>query len=431
MYMAYKELEAEKKKPLEYKVEKALEAIGEGFKVCKHRPALAFSGGKDSTVLWHLVREHFPQWNNRLAIIYGNTGVEYPESLQFARKLGKEWGDDNFHETRPLKTEKPSLKYEAQRQVLEWVIEQGRLPEILKPDGKLKSTDTLERICPGEMWERFEQEHLIWPAGTTKSYFWCADQYGWPLLGKAFSRLKAHRINIDCFLRYSESLSKDEKTLAYYDILREVKISQACCDVLKKEPSERLQAELDVDVIFKGLMAAESHTRETNFLSRGYLFESKRPHLKGDSFFHCNPISIWTDEDIWKYIHKFNVPYSSLYDIGWMDEEGVFHKIKRNGCMGCGTDLLFPNNHMATLRRTHPTPWKTFMKKGMAEEIWKLQREKRGGQLSVFDYMSDTNYLVDNRPCAFDRIDTLVMDDLTGDQEVMEYDSDDSDALEG
>lgn len=119
MYMAYKELEAEKKKPLEYKVEKALEAIGEGFKVCKHRPALAFSGGKDSTVLWHLVREHFPQWNNRLAIIYGNTGVEYPESLQFARKLGKEWGDDNFHETRPLKTEKPSLKYEAQRQVLE------------------------------------------------------------------------------------------------------------------------------------------------------------------------------------------------------------------------------------------------------------------------------------------------------------------------
>jgi len=57
-----------------------------------------------------------------------------------------------------------------------------------------------------------------------------------------------------------------------------VKFSQACCDILKKEPSERLQVELDVDVIFKGLMAAESRPRQTNFVTRGYLFESHRDH---------------------------------------------------------------------------------------------------------------------------------------------------------
>ena len=135
---------------------------------------------------------------------------------------------------------------------------------------------------------------------------------------------------------------------------------------IKKEPSERVQAELGVDVIFKGLMAAESRTRQTNFITRGYLFESHRPHLGSAPFFHCNPISIWTDDDIWAYIHRFNVPYATLYDMGWTDKNGAYHKIKRNGCMGCGTDLLYPNNHMAMLRRTHPSQWRAIMANGMA-----------------------------------------------------------------
>lgn len=100
----------------------------------------------------------------------------------------------------------------------------------------------------------FRKRNMVWKAGTPKSYFWCVDQYGWPLLGKAFSKLKAHRINIDCFLNYSESKSEKDDLMKYYDILRQVKISQACCDFLKKEPSEKKQIELDVDVIFKGLM---------------------------------------------------------------------------------------------------------------------------------------------------------------------------------
>lgn len=249
------------------------------------------------------------------------------------------------------------------------------------------------------------------------------DQYGWPLLGKSFSKLKAHRINIDCFLNYSESKSAKRELADYYDILRQLKISQACCDILKKEPSEQMQAKLDVDVIFKGLMAAESRTRRTNFATRGYLFESHRDHLPaGDSFWHCNPISIWTDDDIWAYIRRFHVPYSPLYDVGWKDEDGDWHTIPRNGCMACGTDLLFPNNHLATLRRTHPKAWEVFMRRGLADEILKLQRAKRNGQYSIFDYISNTDYLISSRPCTFDRIDDLVMVEMTKDAGMLEYD---------
>ena len=47
-----------------------------------------------------------------------------------------------------------------------------------------------------------------------------------------------------------------------------------------------------------------------------------------------NPIIDWTDEEVWEFIHEYNVPYCKLYDEGF----------KRIGCVGCpmgnnGTEL--------------------------------------------------------------------------------------------
>lgn len=421
MFISYKDLEKEQARDLDYKISTAVDAIKSVLAVCRHRAALAFSAGKDSTVLWDLIRRYFPEFAARLAVIYGNTGVEYPECVKFARRLAGEWGQGNFFEATPGKTEELGLKYQAQRMILEYLIASGRIADVLKDDGKLKSTAALENACPSHLREKFERERLIWSAGTRKSYWWCTDQYGFPLLGKAASKLKARRINIDCFLRFSESQSHDKKLLAYYELLKQVKFSQACCDILKKEPGERLQAELDIDVIFKGLMAAESRPRKTNFTTRGYLFKSHRDRLGNDPFWHCNPLSIWTDDDIWAYIRRFNVPYSSLYDMGWTDKDGVYHKIKRNGCMGCGTDLLYANNHMAMLRRTHPKQWMMYMSRGMAAEIRNIQIAKRSGQINLFD-MWDAGDLLEIKPCIFDRVDHLVWDDDTWTEDVKNFD---------
>ena len=38
-----------------------------------------------------------------------------------------------------------------------------------------------------------------------------------------------------------------------------------------------------------------------------------------------NPIIDWSDEDVWEFIRKYDVPYCSLYDEGW----------KRLGCVLC------------------------------------------------------------------------------------------------
>lgn len=38
-----------------------------------------------------------------------------------------------------------------------------------------------------------------------------------------------------------------------------------------------------------------------------------------------NPIIDWSDDEVWEFIHKYNVPYCELYDQGY----------KRLGCIGC------------------------------------------------------------------------------------------------
>lgn len=409
MFMSYADIMQEFKKPLHYKIDRAVEAIRQGFAVSRHKQALAFSGGKDSTVLWHIIRSNFPREAAEMEIIYGNTGIEYPESLRFARQLGSEWAaPGHFHETRPQKTAEDGLKYAAQREVLEWLSESGRLAEVLKIDGKLKSTRTLERKATPEMWEDFRRRGLVWWKGTPMSYWWCVDQYGYPILGKAASLLNARRINIDCFLTYSKSNSDRDELIEYYDVLSQCKFSQHCCKLLKKEPSEKLQAELDVDVIFKGLMASESQTRKTNFSTRGYLFASHRDHLGTDPFYHCNPLSIWTDADIWEYSEQYSCPQSELYKMGYTDNKGVWHGIQRNGCWGCATGILYNDNQLKMLRHTHPRLWQALMNHGMANELKKLYHTRSRGIPTIIDVIDDPETLIERRPCAFDDMENLI-----------------------
>ncbi len=408
--MRFAELPEYQAMPLEAKIDRAVEWIGRAFQVSKHRQAIAFSGGKDSTVLAHMILTRFPE--EKPWCIFGNTGVEYPESLRFAREFGREHFGERFVEARPGKLTRDGLKYAAQREVLAWLEREGRLGEVLKEDGKLKNTEALEDAATPEMWADFRARNLVWRKGTTMSYWWCVDQFGFPILGKSKCKLDAHRINIDCFLKYSESASESGELLEYYDLLRQVKISQHCCKLLKKEPSERMQAELDVDVVFKGLMADESRARMVSFCTRGELFAGRhRDHLPAeDPFWHCNPLGIWTDEDIWEYIRRFDVPYSSLYERTWKDRAGNMKKVKRNGCFGCATGIAFADNQMAVLRQIEPRIWERVMRSGMAEQLQNLRIARANGQLSFMD-LYDADSLLDIRPCIFDSVDELILKD--------------------
>ncbi|MEG2144635.1 MAG: phosphoadenosine phosphosulfate reductase family protein, partial [Oscillospiraceae bacterium] len=121
-------------------------------------------------------------------------------------------------------------------------------------------------------------------------------------------------------------------------------------------------------------------------------------------FYHCNPLGIWTDNDIWEYIRKYDVPYSRLYDLEYKNCKGETCKIKRNGCIWCATDIAFKDNHLSVLRQTHPKLWEVGMKSGLGYEIMKLQKFKSNGIPSLINVLESAADTVSERPCAFDDV---------------------------
>ena len=64
---------------------------------------VAFSGGKDSTVLLHIVRSLYPNIEG----VFANTGNEFPEIVQFVRK------QENIKWVKPRKSFAKVLKEEG------------------------------------------------------------------------------------------------------------------------------------------------------------------------------------------------------------------------------------------------------------------------------------------------------------------------------
>ena len=64
-----------------------------------NKMAIAWSGGKDSTIIVYLVIRFEPH----IPIIFNNTGIEYPETITFVHNTATAW-NLNLVETKPLKT---------------------------------------------------------------------------------------------------------------------------------------------------------------------------------------------------------------------------------------------------------------------------------------------------------------------------------------
>jgi len=75
------------------------ELIKKAIKRHKDNIAVACSFGKDSIVMLHIALKLDPN----IKVVFANTGVEFPETLEYKDKLKKEW-NLNLFETKPIKT---------------------------------------------------------------------------------------------------------------------------------------------------------------------------------------------------------------------------------------------------------------------------------------------------------------------------------------
>jgi 3'-phosphoadenosine 5'-phosphosulfate sulfotransferase (PAPS reductase)/FAD synthetase len=260
--------------PLQDKIDMTADKIEGWYNHWGGKIYVAFSGGKDSTVLLDIARNKtFIPDAKLIPACFSDTGLEYPEIRDFVKTI------DN------VSWERPKLTFRE-------VIEKYGYPVISK-----------------------EQSRYLFEYQTSSS-----------------EKLKSIRLNGN---RWNMGKIAN-KWLFLIDA--PFKISSKCCDKLKKYPAHQYEKRTGRHPII-GSKVEESFMRREFYLRFGCnAYDTKRPISM--------PMAFWTDKDVWEYIHKYNITYSKIYDMGY----------DRTGCMFCmyGLQSEESPNRFQKMKITHP-----------------------------------------------------------------------------
>lgn len=289
--------------PLEIKVKMTQSRIREWYEYWDGMVYVAFSGGKDSTVLLDVVRGMYPE----VPAVFVATGMQYPEIRKFVKSI------DNVTWLRP-------------KMPFHQVIKEYGYPIVSKMQARFirdlqNASDKNRNVC-----------HL---------------------------RLTGYNQEG----RYCPSMKLSNKWRFLVDA--PFKVSEQCCDVMKKEPFRRYVKETGKKPM-AAVMASDSSLREQAYLRNGcMLFQAKEPI--------CNPIAFWTQGDVLGYLKGYGVPYASVYgDIVERNGVLVTTGVRHTGCVFCafGVHLERQPNRFQQLANTHPRLYDYCMNKlGMAEVL--------------------------------------------------------------
>ena len=285
----------------------------EAFSRYNKKCYVSFSGGKDSTVLADIVAKCCKIFDCKLILWYSHTGLEYPEVTKHVKDFSQ-WLKD---------------KYEIE---VELVIDY--------PKDKNGSRITFRNVI---------------------------EKYGYPMISKEVSRdIAAARNKPDGktaqkFVRGSDYHKKygDRWLLEKWAYLLDApfKISNQCCNIMKKKPAHIFNKESGLIPII-GTMACESVLRQKEWLRAGCnAFDNENPNSK--------PLSFWTEQDVLRYIKEFNIPYPSVYGEIKQNEKGEYYTTgcDRTGCVFCGYGCHLRQDHrFERLKETHPKLYEYCMK---------------------------------------------------------------------
>lgn len=304
---------------------------------------VSFSGGKDSTVLKHIVDSMYSD----VPSLFVNTGLEYPEIQKFVRdvKMGK---------------------YDCFNSNVEIVRPEMQFNEVLKQYGYPVVSKEVSNTIYGarNSIEKGVYSHRLCKLGISR------DEYG--------------GLKDDGKFDYEGSLKNSTYRQDKWKFLLDAdfRASSYCCDVMKKQPSKKYEKE-NGRMPIVGTMAWESQNRRTAWLKNGCnAFTAKRPASQ--------PLSFWTEQDILEYIKKYDVPYCSVYgDVVEQNGELKTTQCSRTGCIFCmfGCHLEKEPNRFQRLKETHPRQYDYCINGGeMVDGKWQPSKEGLGlGK--VLDYI--------------------------------------------
>lgn len=303
---------------------------------------VSFSGGKDSTVLKHIVDSMYDD----VPAVFVNTGLEYPEVRMFATKNADV-------------VLKPKMRFDE-------VIKKYGYPVISK-----------------EVSKKVKDGKNALQKGNTNSY--ALKQFNGTYLTR----------------NGKKSLFSVEKYKYLLDA--PFKISHQCCDVMKKRPVKKYEKQTGLKPIV-ATMASESLLRKQKWFQNGCnAFESTRPTSQPLSFWTEQDILHYIKQFDVPYCSVYGeiVPVDdgeqfngqlTTFDV-LNDYEGTLLKTtdcNRTGCIFCmfGCHLEKEPNRFQRLKETHPRQYEYCI--GGGEYVdGKWQPSKEGlGLGKVLDYIN-------------------------------------------
>lgn len=335
---------------LDDKISRSLAKIAEWYSYWDDEVYVSFSGGKDSTVLADLCAKWCSIVEKTLYLVFVDTGLEYPEIRYHVKEFANYLRDEYNIEV-----------------VLEILHPKMRFDEVLK-------------------------------------------KHGYPIISKSVSNCvrgarngSKSRLNLLNGKNCDGSDRKSKFSKLKYKPLLDVdfKISEKCCDVMKKAPSYEYQKKTGKKPIL-ATMAVESMLRENNWLKSGCnAFNNKNPQSA--------PMSFWTEQDVLQYIKIYKIPIASVYgDVIYeiepeqmrLEDYGIDcggqEKLSTTGCSrtGCvycafGCHLEKSPSRFEMLKETHPRHYKYCIGGGEYNENGVWQPSKKGlGMGHVFDELN-------------------------------------------
>ncbi len=332
--------------PLEAKIRMTQQRIRAWYEHWDGQVYVSFSGGKDSTVLKHIVDGMYDD----VPAVFVNTGLEYPEIQKFAKAQ------------KNVVVVRPEMRFDE-------VLKKYGYPAISKSVSQcfyeIKNARRKGRIA--ECREKQSRGEILMKNG------------------------KKSRFNTD---RWAFVLDAD------FDI------SHKCCDVMKKNPAKQYEKNTGRKPII-ATMAQESQMRYSKWLQHGCnAFEAGRPTSQPLSFWTEQDIlhyikkynvpycSVYGDIVIDQKVDGENILEGQMNVIDYLGcyEEGdrlTTTGCNRTGCIFCmfGCHLEKEPNRFQMLKQTHPRQYEYCIGGGeMVDGKWQPSKEGLGlGK--VLDYI--------------------------------------------
>lgn len=366
---------------------------------------VSFSGGKDSTVLLHIVRDLYPN----VKAVFFDTGLEFPEIRQFVKKF------DNVDWLKPDQTFKQVVKkygypfiskevsecvYGARKyltQILEIANNENWGAGINK-ESLLRMAHEETTIAGYRHVFQYETDRIVgtcWEGAKRHSKREGYKDIPREELAELLNRRMKNREGgsnqrlaimlgmltddkdnpVQAYPGKRKSRFSQEKYAFFLDAPFE--ISNRCCYVMKKAPAHKYHKATGRNPM-TAQTASESRLRTQKWIQNGCNgFNLKDPK--------SNPMAFWTEQDVLLYIKIKNLPICSVYgDIVREDGEnkqlhledvysmGLFEPgrpilkttgYERTGCVFCGFGAQCDKvGRFERLRETHPKLYSYIMK---------------------------------------------------------------------